>query len=203
MFVLAVLLLSLVLIMVVGIYRCTFDFDTFKSVIFRYSRKWLLGSFWHLLTSEKILIFTPSKMTLLKVSELMPTTILSYILWKFSRRIFHNKNHFTFWTQTKLWYKIELYFWRKSFEKAIKWRLVKISPPTLIFSSSVHTIWNKCVLWTPICEKVSVTKKTKAAWFYKYWIVKWLLSKVLSLFEIFGPWECWAFNPVKNTPVFS
>ena len=35
-----------------GIYSYTFDFDTFKndpfkSVIFRYSQKWLLGPFWH------------------------------------------------------------------------------------------------------------------------------------------------------------
>ena len=35
-----------------SIYYYTFDFDTlkndtFKSVIFRYSQKWLLGPFWH------------------------------------------------------------------------------------------------------------------------------------------------------------
>ena len=35
-----------------SIYSYTFDFDTFKndtfkSVIFRFSQKWLLGSFWH------------------------------------------------------------------------------------------------------------------------------------------------------------
>ena len=55
----------------VGIYYYTFDFDTFKSVIFRYSQKYLLGYFdtfgqnFDFDTFKKTLL----KITLLKVYE--------------------------------------------------------------------------------------------------------------------------------------
>ena len=61
--------LNFCMIMAVDIYSVTFYIDTFKTkVIFRYSRKWLFSGIIMTLF-EKILIFTLSKMTLLKVYE--------------------------------------------------------------------------------------------------------------------------------------
>ena len=62
-----IVLIYIYLSIVTNIIYNTFKNDTFKSVIFRYSWKWLLGSFWHFWRKFWLLHFP--KMTLLKVSE--------------------------------------------------------------------------------------------------------------------------------------